>query len=165
MSSSTTSGRVHCPCCGYPTLTTRHAYHVCKLCNWEDDGQGDEDEDDVRNGPNAGHSLTQARANFKRYRVMYAPGLDPRSPGAASQLEFDTKGRLMAAFELLGQGRRVDVDRIQAEVASLERTLYEEALRRILEYDHVRVAVIPPAVTRRRWKYAFKKLVGVFGLG
>ena len=25
-----------CPCCGYRTLTIRHEYEICALCNWED---------------------------------------------------------------------------------------------------------------------------------
>jgi len=35
---------------------------------WEDDGQDDHDADEVRGGPNGSLSLTQARANYVRYK-------------------------------------------------------------------------------------------------
>ena len=37
------------------------------MCFWEDDGQGDEDADEVRGGPNYEVSLTQARQNFLEF--------------------------------------------------------------------------------------------------
>jgi hypothetical protein len=40
--------RAVCPCCGYPTLSEPVAYEICELCNWEDDGQGDADAEEVR---------------------------------------------------------------------------------------------------------------------
>lgn len=55
-----------CPCCGYRTLDERAAYDICKVCFWEDDGQGDADADVVRGGPNKDLSLTAARENYKR---------------------------------------------------------------------------------------------------
>lgn len=50
-----------CPGCGYPTLPERGAYEICKVCNWEDDGQDDENCDEIWGAPNGGISLTQNR--------------------------------------------------------------------------------------------------------
>lgn len=93
--------RVHCPCCGYPTLESGADYEICELCNWEDDGQSDDDADGVGDGPNADYSLSEARSNFKRYLVMYAPDRDMRITGADSPLEHETKRLLIEAFETL----------------------------------------------------------------
>ncbi len=51
------------------TLVARGAYIICQVCFWEDDGQDGHDADDVRGGPNGALSLTEARANFKRFRA------------------------------------------------------------------------------------------------
>jgi hypothetical protein len=59
--------RARCPCCGYRTLEAGADYEICPVCFWEDDGQGDEDADDVRGGPNYEVSLTQARQNFREF--------------------------------------------------------------------------------------------------
>jgi hypothetical protein len=56
---------VRCPCCRYYTLEERGGYEVCPVCYWEDDGQDDPHADEVRGGPNADLSLTQARINFE----------------------------------------------------------------------------------------------------
>jgi hypothetical protein len=64
-----------CPCCGYATLTERDAYEICCLCNWEDDGQNNDDADEVRGGPNGAYSLTEARENFRRYWVCTVPAM------------------------------------------------------------------------------------------
>ena len=174
---SAISIRANCPCCGYLTLSARNTYNICKLCNWEDDGQGDEDADKVRGGPNADYSLTEARANFKRYRVMYAPGLDPRAIGAASRLEFETKGRLMAALERRRHCQRSEAEQLDCEIAGLEQTLYEEILRRVLEYDRMRLAasqarpgLVPGNVGRQglaavgRWIRSLEKFIASFDL-
>lgn len=57
-------GPYPCPCCGYKTLTVRKVHEICF---WQDDGQGDEDADTIRDGPNHDLSLTQARNNFKEF--------------------------------------------------------------------------------------------------
>jgi hypothetical protein len=59
--------RYLCPCCGYKTLEERGSYEICPVCFWEDDGQADHDADEVRGGPNANLSLTQARRNFREF--------------------------------------------------------------------------------------------------
>ena len=55
---------VPCPCCGLPTLHAAAANEICPECGWEDDGQGDDDADVVRGGPNGALSLTAARENY-----------------------------------------------------------------------------------------------------
>ena len=62
-----------CPCCYFPTLTERHGFEICSLCNWEDDGQDDHNADKVLGGPNKSYSLTEARQNFKSYLTSYRP--------------------------------------------------------------------------------------------
>lgn len=56
-----------CRCCGYRTLGERGGFEICSVCFWEDDGQDDQDADEVRGGPNADLSLTQARQNFREF--------------------------------------------------------------------------------------------------
>ena len=62
-----------CPCCHFPTLTTRGSFEICLLCNWEDDGQDNHNADKVLGGPNQSYSLTEARENFKKYLTSYRP--------------------------------------------------------------------------------------------
>ena len=54
-----------CPCCGYLTLMGAGDDEICPVCFWHDDGQGDNDADVVRGGPNHLLSLSAARANFR----------------------------------------------------------------------------------------------------
>ena len=56
-----------CPCCRCRTLTERAGYEICPVCFWEDDGQDDHDPDEVRGGPNADLSLSQARQHFREF--------------------------------------------------------------------------------------------------
>ena len=60
---------LRCPCCGFRTLSERGAYDICPVCFWEDDGQDDHNPDVVRGGPNGALSLTQARANYRRFKA------------------------------------------------------------------------------------------------
>lgn len=53
-----------CPCCGHRTLTERGGYEICRVCDWEDDGQDDHDSHVVRGGPNGRLSLDDARQRF-----------------------------------------------------------------------------------------------------
>ena len=50
-----------CPSCGFPTLSSRNSYEICDICNWEDDGQDDQNADKVLGGPNSELSLTMSR--------------------------------------------------------------------------------------------------------
>ena len=83
--SSAPDVRSTCPCCGYPTIAQRHAYDICALCDWEDDGQDDPwycpphrgiDPAKVNGGPNGDYSLREARANFQEHGTQYRPS-DP----------------------------------------------------------------------------------------
>ena len=53
-----------CPGCGYPTLQERGAYEICKVCNWEDDNQDDENAEEIWGGPNGDLSLTENRLSI-----------------------------------------------------------------------------------------------------
>jgi Cysteine-rich CPCC len=65
-----------CPCCHFPTLTTRGGFEVCPVCYWEDDGQDSHDADRVRGGPNGSLSLTNAIANFAKIGACAPTALD-----------------------------------------------------------------------------------------
>ena len=56
-----------CPCCGHLTLGERAMFEICDVCFWEDDGQGDQDADVVRGGPNGSLSLSAARRNYRQF--------------------------------------------------------------------------------------------------
>lgn len=60
-----------CPSCGFPTLTERHNWEICLICNWEDDGQDDQDADKVYGGPNGIMSLTESRIEFQKEFGQY----------------------------------------------------------------------------------------------
>ena len=77
-----------CPCCKFRTLSSRGDYEICKVCFWEDDGQGEQDADIVRGGPNYELSLRQAQANFRnigavaeRYLTFVRPPRPNEQPG------------------------------------------------------------------------------------
>jgi uncharacterized Zn finger protein (UPF0148 family) len=53
--------RFTCPACAFPTLLDQGGFEVCAVCDWEDDGQDDEDADDILGGPNGKLSLTEYR--------------------------------------------------------------------------------------------------------
>lgn len=129
------NSRLNCPCCGYPTLTELNSYEICELCNWEDDGQDDESADEVWGGPNSDYSLSEARKNFKLYRVMYEPGRDQRLTSQDSKLEYETKGQLMAAFDELQRGDEKTRAALHAEIQRLEQVLQDETARQIREYE------------------------------
>jgi hypothetical protein len=116
-------------------LPERNAYEICELCNWEDDGQDEETAEEVWGGPNSDYSLAEARKNFKLYRVMYAPERDQRVTGKDSQLEYDTKGQLMAVFERLRGGEQVNRAALGIEIEKLERLLLDETTRHVREYE------------------------------
>ncbi len=63
-----------CPCCGFPTLSTRAMYEICTICWWEDDGQDENNASKVFGGPNGKYALSDARLNFKKHGHMYDYG-------------------------------------------------------------------------------------------
>lgn len=52
-----------CPCCGKKTLTYRGEYDICPNCNWEDDGN---DEEDRYSSPNH-MTLNQGKINYLKF--------------------------------------------------------------------------------------------------
>ena len=127
--------RALCPCCGYLTLDSRADYEVCELCNWEDDGQDDESADEVWGGPNSDYSLSEARANFLKYRVMYAPGRDQRIASGDSPLEYETKGLLMSTLSRFQSSIPAEFQSFEQEILHLEAILRAETSRKIKEYE------------------------------
>lgn len=79
-------GPFRCPCCAYVTLTERGGYDICPVCFWEDDGKDDHDADVIRGGPNGRLSLTQARANYRRYSACEERFIDKVRPPRAEEL-------------------------------------------------------------------------------
>ena len=77
---------LRCPCCGCKTLGERGGFEICEVCFWEDDGQDDHDADAVRGGPNGALSLTQARANFRRFGACEERFIDKVRPPRAEEL-------------------------------------------------------------------------------
>ncbi len=69
-----------CPCCDYRTGCS-----TCPVCFWTDDGQGDEDADVVRDGPNGDLSLSTARLNFAIYGASHRRYLDVVRPPRADE--------------------------------------------------------------------------------
>ncbi|MFT5874845.1 MAG: hypothetical protein ACI8WT_003824 [Clostridium sp.] len=93
--------RYKCTCCGYPTLDSEGEYDICIICNWEDDGQGDYNADEVLGGLNGKYSLTQARENFKEYLCMYESGEDMRITGGDTKEEIDLKNELIIEYKVI----------------------------------------------------------------
>jgi hypothetical protein len=54
-----------CPCCDYRTLD--YLLDICDVCCWQHDGQGDEDQHDIRREWNYELSLYRARRNYVRF--------------------------------------------------------------------------------------------------
>ena len=119
-----------CPCCAYPTLNERAAWEICPLCSWEDDGQDDPEADEIWGGPNHEYSLTAARINFERYRVMYAPENDPRIGGADRRSATRIKQSIVASFEAM-RLPNANTKRLWREVSKGFGALDRELNRRI----------------------------------
>lgn len=49
-------------------MSERGGFEICRVCNWEDDGQDDHDSHVVRGGPNGSLSLDDARAAYRARR-------------------------------------------------------------------------------------------------
>ncbi len=87
-----------CPCCGYLTLDEPGRHEICYLCRWQDDRQDDPYADKVWGGPNGDYSLTEARANFKKFLTMYR---EKRNILMQTDKELQTKRAIIKAFEQL----------------------------------------------------------------
>ena len=134
MPESDLSSRVECPCCGYPTLSEAAAYDICELCDWEDDGQGEAEADDVRGGPNGAYSLSEARRNFRKYLVMYAPDRDTRIAPGDSERARSAKQALVDAFDRLGEVAENRRSNLLAEIDRQEAVLREELDRKLRDH-------------------------------
>ncbi len=116
--------RFICPCCGYPTLDSKGEYDICIMCNWEDDGQGDEDADIVRGGPNGDYSLLQARINFVKYMCMYEPGSDMRIAGGDTPEELKIKKKLKEVYDVIEDYSKLECYKnLYKNILSLEEEL------------------------------------------
>jgi len=129
--------RGKCPCCGFLTLPREMPdYEVCILCNWEDDGQNDQDADQVNGGPNGSYSLTEARLNFKKYLVMYSPDNDTRIGSSDWPEEIAIKKSLIKLFEDNRMtSEKCKKDEIWSEIIRLEEQLHEYTRLKIKQYE------------------------------
>jgi hypothetical protein len=117
-------------------LEEHGGYEICSLCNWEDDGQDDPHADEVWGGPNASYSLTEARENFKRYHVMYAPKKDPRIGGGDTSAEVNAKRAIMAAFDAMeNETDGLRISSLWQVVAENEQVLDSELENKIRRYE------------------------------
>jgi hypothetical protein len=88
-------------------LSERGGYEICRLCNWEDDGQDDPHAEEVWGGPNR-----------------------------HSDLELQAKRQIVAAFEAMrGDREESAVAELWAAVRDGERVLESEVQRRVREYE------------------------------
>jgi len=95
------------------------------MCNWEDDGQSDEDADIVRGGPNGDYSLSEARLNFNKYMCMYELDRDMRITGGDTPEELELKKMLKASYEEIGDYNNLRHYKIQyKQVLRIEEELH-----------------------------------------
>ncbi|MBX9903674.1 MAG: hypothetical protein K2Y31_04905 [Burkholderiales bacterium] len=76
------SGKLPCPCCGWPALTQRGAGEECVACGWRDyRGQSEYQPDKVVPGRNFGLNLSEARKEYEAYGSInpahYTPNAVP----------------------------------------------------------------------------------------
>jgi hypothetical protein len=135
--------RVSCPCCGYPTLGERGSYQICKICWWEDDG--DDDLDEIRNGPNIGYSLSEARINFDIYLVKYSPLYDQRVSGPDSDSIRKMKEDLIKTFNaMVVCSSHEALMNLWQQALLLEKTLYRRFKDEMRRYTMRRIRQDPP---------------------
>jgi len=109
-------------------------YGICELCNWEDDGQDDEDSH-RRSGPNNGYSLDLARKNFSKYLTMYSPDNNPTIGREGSRQRPQLKKQLISVFEQLVESTGKERDRLWLTAFGIERKLYHELKKSIKKYE------------------------------
>lgn len=110
----TSPQRFACPCCGFPSLLSLCGT-TCSICWWETDGL-DLHDDEVRGSPNAGYSLSQARANFEDHGHMYDEGK------AGNYLTKGSEGRK----RLLDYVAAVRCGKAHLDQSTLDRLIAEE---------------------------------------
>lgn len=74
------SGKMPCPCCGWPALTQRGAGEECVACGWRDyRGQSEYQADKVVPGRNFGLSLAEARKEYEAYGSINPANYTPNT--------------------------------------------------------------------------------------
>lgn len=127
--------RYTCPCCGYPTLVSRAHYDICQLCDWEDDGQDEDNLAEFNGGPNGCYSLAQARENFSQYHTMYSPDNNTSLSGGDSAERLRLKRELISVFEQLLQAQGNENITFWQQAIKIERQLHNELKRSIKQYE------------------------------
>jgi hypothetical protein len=127
--------RFTCPCCGYPTLYERRGHEICRLCQWQDDGQDDPCADEVYGAPNYDYSLTEARQNFDRFLAMYRPDNDPRIGGPDSATTLAAKQEIIRAFDSMIGAEEPTRVQLWTVVDQHLRVLLHESRRRGKEHE------------------------------
>ena len=128
--------RFSCPCCGFPTLSSRGDYELCRLCCWEDDGQDTFNAGEILGGFNHDYSLASARRNFERYLTIYTPENDTRDENVESERERELKLNLISAFgKIMNEPNVEELKRLWKEVDKIEKAIDKEIDANIREYE------------------------------
>ena len=120
-----------------PAVVSRHSVRrqptrICRLCDWEDDGQDTPNADEVWGGPNHGYFLVDARTNFNLYLTIYPPAENTRIGGPDTHWEKEIKGEMIASFErMMEDPRPEELTALWQSVLENEQNLYQELKRRI----------------------------------
>lgn len=105
-----------CPCCRYPTLTSRETYEVCPLCLWEDDGHDDIDADALPPDSPNGRSLTAARRNFADHFDQFDAGAGPKPVAAPTK----ARRNLLAYVARVQAGERLGLEPFHTLLAACD---------------------------------------------
>lgn len=101
---TTTEKKFTCFVCGYKTLDTRCDWDICPICFWEDDILVQSDDDD-RNSPANGMTVSQAQANFICMGAVDTKSIENvRKPNDDDELDSDWKP-MKKAVELANDGK------------------------------------------------------------
>ena len=104
------------------------------LCNWEDDGQDDDNANEVLGGPNADYSLSEARTNFRERGHMYRAGGDRRFLGGDTTEESEVKAELIAIYTAWKRGDTPTQEQ-EDNALRLERRLHTSLSSRIMAHE------------------------------
>lgn len=85
--------------------------------------------------PNGDYSLTEARDNFKRYLIMYAPDRNTRNDGADTATEIQIKRSLVDALDRMLDAAYSEVPALWREVFENRRLLRQEGRRKSRELE------------------------------
>jgi hypothetical protein len=90
-----------CPCCGYPTLSSRCKDEICPLCSWIDEGQDDKDETEVYGNGNFNYSLKEARMRFAVDFSIYDPDDSVRSIPDNNDIQIRIRKAIVTIYDLI----------------------------------------------------------------